>query len=75
MSKKILKKATFGLVGGKKKAAAPTDSSTSQPEPIIGELSPEEVRRRKLLRRPGQAANITSTILGAPGALSGTLGG
>lgn len=75
MGRKILKTATGGIFGGKKKAKAADTNTTSQPDPVIGELSADEVKRRKLLRKPGQAANVTSTILGAPTALSGTLGG
>jgi hypothetical protein len=78
MSKKILKVGTFGLIGGKKKkdtsAADAEAASKNLPTPIISALSPEETRRRKLLR--GKApVGAGNTILGSNSNLSGTLGG
>ena len=69
MGKKIL-----GAVGiGKKKKADPTDATKNMPDPVVSALSPEEVKRRKLLRGRNPLG-ASSTILGGAGP-SNTLGG
>ena len=72
MSKKILK-GPMGLFGKKKKKAETADSGAG-PSPIISALSPEETRKRKLLRNKAPVGLGTS-ILGSGAATSGTLGG
>jgi hypothetical protein len=70
MSKKILK-SPFSLFKGKKKAQATDAKPAFTPE--ITALSPEETRRRKLLR--GQPAFGTSTSIIGNAGTSSTLGG
>ncbi|WP_016745750.1 hypothetical protein [Rhizorhabdus wittichii] len=69
MSKKILK-APFSLLKGKKKKAAEAPAAFT---PEIAALTPEETRRRKLLR--GQPAFGASTSIIGNAGTSSTLGG
>jgi len=74
MSKKILKTASFGLIGGKKKAAEPAaaaDTTSAAWKPVIAPLSAEETRKRRLMRKPTFGAS--TSIMGS--VTSNTLGG
>lgn len=72
MSKKILKTASFGLIGGKKKAAeTPADTASAAWKPVIAPLSAEETRKRRLARKPTFGAS--TSIMGS--VTSNTLGG
>lgn len=70
MSKKILKVGTFGILGGsKKKKKEAADTNGDAPNPIIAALSPEETRRRKLIRKPTLGAS--TSVLGTASTLGG----
>jgi hypothetical protein len=72
MGKKVLKTASFGLIGKKKRSAAPTEPTG----PVITPLSPEEMKKRMPMDRRRVTAQMVGTILSSKlGAYRQGLGG